>query len=216
MADITVGMPHVGKHAYFSFKEPFATQVRTILGTDDVFLELDIESVVSMVDFITKFHRDPYVSIYNAVGLSEVEYKQDLHDEIPIITFAYTNSYAQKILFKVPHNYIAEQYDPGSIVYEDRVLVISLGSLPRLLDIEGIYDDVADFIATRVGVEPVVKDVSTGNPVFLDAEEHDLREEIRKNNATVNKTLAMENEELRTALADLHERLNDMGISLAE
>lgn len=216
MADVTVRLPEVGTVAYFTFKEPFAKYITNLYNLDTGILKLEVLSITAMRDLVRLSHRDPFTDVYDKAGLGEIEYKQDLHDSIPLVTFMYRDEMDTDRLFRVPLNYIDSINETSSIEYGNRALVINLGQLPIDLDVSFIYSDVVDFIADRLGLTPELRDVTTGEINLLSQEEHDIREEIRGNTTKVRKTLATQLLETENHLQAVLTKLDEMGIVLAD
>lgn len=214
MSNVTVLLPKVNDVAYYEFKDPFDQQAKILTNSLDKRYKLRVVSVVSIVDYVTMFHRDPMMDVYNPVGLNEIEYRQDRQDDIKIVTFAYTDLNNVEHLFRVPHNYIAEVYDNGVIPYTNRTLVLNLGYLPEDLNLSYMYTDLLDLVTTMTGVSPSITDVSVGEREFVTSSDNEDREAIRRNNVTVNKTLSVQLEERNIELTEILTRLKELGISL--
>lgn len=216
MSDVTVLLPRVNDVAYFEFKDPFDSKVKIVTNSLDKRYKLTVVSVVGFDDYITQFHRDPFIDVYNPVALSDVEYRQDKNDDIKIITFAYRDVDGVDQLFKVPHNYIAAVITSGVVPYTNRTLVLNLGYLPEDLDITHIFSDVGDIVTTMLGVQPTITDISTGEREFIEPKDHTLREEVRKNTVSVKKTLAVQLREAKNDLDAYVKAVKKLGIDLSE
>ena len=77
-----------------------------------------------------------------------------------------------------------------------------------------MFSDLVDFVASRTGVTPVIKDVSVGEVSQVSQPDHEIRETIRLNSVNVHKTLAIQLEEERYMRDQLLNRLNQLGIVL--
>lgn len=215
MTTVTVAIPQVGTEAYFSFKEPLNTYVRNKYNLSGTRHKLKVITILNMKDGIRTDLRDPFTDLYDPAGLTEVQFKMDLKDEIPLISFSHTDSSGVERFIRVPLNYIAEIGDTSTVEYLNRMLVVDLGKLPSTLNLESIYQDVVDFVATRTGVTADIKDVTVGEVVLVDSDEHKHRESIRTNSVTVHKTLAIQLAEITESRDQILHRLDDLGISLA-
>ena len=216
MANITVNIPAIGTTAFFTFKDPFNKTIKSRFNTHKEKFKLKVISIVSMEDMIRSMKRDPYSEVYALASISEVDYAQDKKDQVPIITFAYTDNEAYDHFFRVPLNYIDSFESPSNVEYVNRALVLNLGKLPMELNLTSIYEDVADFVTSRLGVKPVLKDISTGEIDLIDMEEHEDRETIRVNNVIVHKTLSVQLEEMRLDFSEYVKRVGELGIILGE
>lgn len=216
MTNITVETPGIGQTAVFSFKEPFRTHIHNLLRIADDYLQLEVKSLMNMKDMIRTMKKDPFMDIYNPVGLTEIDYKTDLDDEILIIAFAWTDRDDQVRLFHVPLNYVKSISNPNSIEYIDTAIVIKLGEVPRGLDTTIFKDDILAFIKERIGVAADYYQVAVGQPTMKSTEDHEVLESIRQNSATVKVPLTVELEILREKHNGLMARLDEIGIVLGE
>ncbi len=215
MTAITVVIPSVGSEVYLGFKEPFSYQFRNKFNTNELGVKFKIVSVIDMRDSIKNDQRDPFSSIYVPVNLSEVEYKEDLLDGIPIISVSFVNKKGVEQFFRLPGNYIASVSSPSAVEYINRLTIVDLGKLPIGLDVGAFQEDLKDFIEERFGVRPSVSEVSVGAVELVDQSEHETRETVRTNSVTVFKNNATELQELRLAYDSIVDRLDDLNISLS-
>lgn len=212
--EVTVNVPAVGQESVFTFKEPFNTYIKNKYNFDSLTKKIRVISVISMRDMIRNDLRDPFTEIYSPAGLSEIDYKQDIVDSISIISFSFKDEKEVERYFRVPLNYINSIEKLSSVSYINKLLVIDLNKLPYDLDLSVHFDDIKDFIVTRIGVIPQLKEVSLGNIESIDREEADTRETIRTNLVSVHKTLAIQLEEANLRNNQILNRLQDLHISL--
>lgn len=191
-------IPQVGTKGIFVFKDPFDSFVSNMLNVDSQPLELTVVSIISMKDHILVSKRDPFTEIYTKVGLDEIEYKQDLKDEVKLITFLYIDEYDSERMFRIPANYVELKSNPSTIEYAERVIVLGLPSVPMDLDLSPIFEELKDVVSTQIGVTPTIKDVVSSALEFVTEEEHASKETIRKNNTKVFKTLSTRLSEVTT------------------
>lgn len=214
--ETSVAIPSVGVEAYFTFKEPYNLYIKNKFNINTLSTKLKVISVISMRDMIRTDLRDPFTEVYEVANLSEVDYKRDLNNNVYLISFSLRTCDGVERYLRVPINYIAEISTPSIVPYSNRIIMVDLGSLPTELELTPMFVDLIDFIATRTGVDPVVKDVSVGEVTQVDQPSHETRETIRRNSVTVHKTLAIQLEEARHAHDQLLNRLNALGIVLGE
>jgi hypothetical protein len=168
-----------------------------------------------MTDTIRSDLRDPYTTLYEPAGLSEVDYKVDLLDDVPVISFKFMDDAGVERYARCPLSYIEDISSPSSVEYMNRLIVMDLNQLPKDLDLSVFFDDLNDFVETRIGVTPVTKQIAVGEISLLDPEEHETRETIRGNLVSVYKTQAIKLQEISLAHSQLLNRLQELGISLA-
>lgn len=214
MTSITVRTPSVGTEAYFTFKEPFNSFIGNRFNITVENMRLRVISIIAMRDVIRTDLRDPYTDLYDPAGLTEVQYKLDLNNDVPLISLSFKTPDNIERYLRVPLNYISEISDDSLVEYLNRILVVDLGNLPKDFNLDAYYEDFKDFISTRIGVNPDIKDVTLGAVEFMDHNEHEVRETVRNNTVTVHKTMAIQLSEITEAHDELLNRLETLGIAL--
>lgn len=212
--ETTVAIPSVGSEAYFTFKEPYNLYIKNKFNINTLGTKLKVISVISMRDMIRTDLRDPFTEVYEVAGLSEVDYKRDLKDNVYLISFSLKTCDGVERYIRIPLNYIAEVSAPSNVEYANRILMVDLGSMPLSVNLIPLFSDLVDFVASRTGVTPVIKDVSVGEVSQVSQPDHEIRETIRLNSVNVHKTLAIQLEEERYMRDQLLNRLNQLGIVL--
>lgn len=214
MPDVTVNTPSVGLEAYFTFKNPINYYIRNKYNLNSLAVKLKVISVISMRDMIRSDLRDPFTELYDPAQLTEVDYKKDLQDNIPIISFSYTDRNGVEKYIRSPLNYIDSISNISNKEYINKLLVVDLNRLPKELDTSIFFADLADFIESRMGINPQIKEVSMGEVELVDPVEHETRETVRKNMVTVYKTQQVRLQELQLDYDQVMHRLQELGISL--
>lgn len=214
MPDITINTPSVGLEAYFTFKDPISFYIKNKFNLNSLSMKLKVISVISMKDMVRNDLRDPYTELYEPATIPEVEYKKDLIDNIPIISFSYTDRLGVERYIRSPLNYVDTISSISNIEYNNKLIIIDLNKLPNELDTSIHFSDLSDFIESRLGIVPEIKEVSVGNAELVDTVENVTRETIRKNMVTVYKTLQIRLEEAELKHDQLLQRLTALGISL--
>ena len=214
MPDVTINVPSINTEAYFKFKEPINYYLRNKHNLNSLSMKLKVVSIVSMKDMIRNYLRDPYKEIYAPAGISEVEYKKDLLDNIPIVSFSYRDYKDVEKYILSPLNYIESISSVSNKEYINKLIVIDLNRLPKEFDTTIFFTDLADFIESRIGIRPEIKEVAVGKIELISQEEHEMRETIRTNMVTVHKTLKTQLEEANLRYDQVLQRLQVLGISL--
>jgi len=214
MPDVTINVPSINTEAYFKFKEPINYYLRNKHNLNSLSMKLKVVSIVSMKDMIRNYLRDPYKEIYAPAGISEVEYKKDLLDNIPIVSFSYHDYKGVEKYILSPLNYIESISSVSNKEYINKLIVIDLNKLPKEFDTTIFFTDLADFIESRIGIRPEIKEVAVGKIELISQEEHEMRETIRTNMVTVHKTLKTQLEEANLRYDQVLQRLQVLGISL--
>lgn len=214
MPNITINAPSVGTEAYFTFKEPINYFIRNRFNVNTLAVKLKVISVISMRDMIRNDLRDPFTELYTPASIDEASYKKDLLDNIPIISFSYTDAKGIERYVRSPLNYIDSISSITNKEYINKLIVLDMNRLPSEYDLSAIFNDLASFVEGRTGIVPSIKEVSVGSVEFVDSTEHDTRETVRKNMVTVFKTLEIQLEEMTLKHDQLLSRLQTMGITL--
>lgn len=207
-------LPPIGTEAVFSFRSPFDVYIKNILGKEEAEIKLEVNSIASMKDYIKLSHRDPFTDIYNPVGLSELIYKEDLKNEVPIVTFLYRDDFNMERLFRVPFSYVENCSNQSTVEYSNRGIYLSLPPLPVNLSIDATFPDIVDLIEDKLGVTVNISEVSTGEVTSVSLEEHKVREKIRRKTGSVYKSNYTLRKEAEVELTAIKERLDELGIVL--
>lgn len=212
--DVSIQTPSVGMISYFTFKEPINTYFKNKFNLDSLTIKLKVISIISMRDMIRNDLRDPFSEIYVPAGLSELEYKKDLRDEIAIISFSFVDIQGITKFCRCPINYVQSIADISNKEYINKMIVLDMNRLPSDLDTTVFFGDLADFIESRLGIAPAIKEVNIGDVEFVSPDEHSVRETVRTNMVTVHKTLSTQLEEANLRYDQMVQRLQDLNISL--
>lgn len=215
MPEVTVAVPSIGQICYVQFKEPMHTALTNKFNLPTLNIKVKVLSIMTMGDMIKYDHKDPFSNIYLPAGISELDYRNDLRNNVYIISFLYVDVYGAEQNIRSPLSYIQAFSDVSNIEYMNRLLVIDLNRLPVDIDLSLYFIDIADFIKTRIGTTPSVKEVSVGNVEFVDRVEHSTRETVRTNMVTVHKTLSTQLNEINLKHTEVMNRLQVLGISLS-
>lgn len=215
MPEITIGPLEINQESYFTFKEPVNTHLKNKYNLDSLTIKLKVVSIISMRDTLRNDLRDPYTEIYAPAGISEVDYKKDLIDHISIISFSYTDIQNIERFIRVPLNYIDSVANLTNVEYINKIIAIDLNKLPVDLDTTLFFTDLSDFISSRLGITPQIKEIGIGNILLVTPIEHTTRETVRTNAITVFKTLSTQLAETNLKHDQLLLRLQALNISLA-
>ncbi len=142
---------------------------------------------MSMKDLIANNFIDPFTAVYQPAGLTEVDYKEDLLDDIPIVSFSGMVGDTE-VLYRVPLNYVSDLPPDGDIVYRNKAIVLDLGILPEKTDLSIHNQDLAEYALSKYGVFPQVKEVEVGPATYVAPEQSAVNELVRINSATQRET----------------------------
>jgi hypothetical protein len=214
MQTVTVTCPTIGLEAYFTFKEPMTRSLQNRLGVSSSQILLKVSAINEIKEMLQSELRDPFLEAYGPAGIEQAQYNQDLIDNIQILTFKYTTPSGAIKYVRVPMTYVTGYDSVVDIAYLSKTLVVDLGPQYQDLDLTPLHPDLVDFIASRTGITPTLKEVSIGEVSKITSEEHALRESLRTNTITVRKTVSAELEELRLKYQNLTTRLQQLNIAL--
>lgn len=214
MPDVTINTPSVGMISYFTFKEPINTYFKNKFNLDSMTVKLKVISIISMRDMIRNDLRDPFTELYVPAGLTELDYKKDLRDEIAIISFSFVDIQGVQKFCRCPINYVESIANISNKEYINKMIVLDLNRMPSDLDTTIFFTDLADFIESRLGIVPAIKEVNIGDVEFVTPDEHVTRETVRTNMVTVHKTLSTQLQEANLRYDQVIQRLQDLNITL--
>lgn len=214
MQTVTITCPTIGLEAYFTFKEPVARSLQNRLGVNVSQILLKVSAINEIKEMLQSELRDPFLEAYSPAGIEQAQYNQDLIDNLQILTFKFTAPNGSVRYVRVPMTYVSGYDSVVDIVYLNKTLVVDLGPQHQDLDLTAVHDDLIDFVKTRLGITPMLKEVSIGDVVKITSEEHALREALRAGEVTVHKTNSVELEELRLKYHNLTTRLQQLNIAL--
>lgn len=214
MQSVTITCPTIGLEAYFTFKEPLARSLQNRLGVSASQILLKVSAINEIREMLQSELRDPFLEAYSPAGIEQSQYDQDLIDNIQVLTFKYTTPSGGVKYVRVPMTYVAGYDSVVEIIYLSKTLVLDLGPQYQDLDLTSSHADLIDFFKTRTGITPMLKEVAIGEVSKITSEEHLMRESVRVQGITVNKTVTTELEELRVKYQNLVTRLQQLNIAL--
>lgn len=212
--ETSVQTPSVGLIAYFNFKEPFNTYFKNKFNLQSLTTKLKVVSIIDMRDMIRSDLRDPYSELYIPAGITEVDYKKDLRDNVNIISFSFVDLNGIEKYIRCPINYVDSILNTSNIEYLNKVIVLDLNRLPIDVNTSVFFKDLSDFIESRLGIVPKIKEVNIGDVEFVTPDEHNVRETVRSNMITVHKTLSTQLQEANLRYDQIVQRLQTLEISL--
>lgn len=146
---------------------------------------------------------DPLESIYEAVGLTEETMLEHINEKVPVITFVRENG---DYLY-VPAVYIKSSPPIDGVIYQQFMLVSTLGLLPRNHDFDLLVSDITSFIQDRTGIKPNVKVVKNSAPTMVDRVKDEELRNMMLNNKYVSKPYMTQNTELVILNNELSDRI---------
>jgi hypothetical protein len=203
---VTVNQPFVGSEGLYGFKDPFYQYLSQKFGTDINNVILKIEGVTSLKDILVNNNVDPYLDIYQPLGISDIQYRFDASNNVPIVTFLYKRELDQT-LFRVPLSFISKIAGDDSILYKQTIVQIDLGNLPSNLDVSVMFNDIANYITSVYGVSnPNITLQYGSGSELVSPIDYASREAIRGNTKTVQETCLVKYNKLLILYNDLRDK----------
>ena len=193
-------IPQIGSKGKFTFASPYDT----ILSQDQEYTVSGIRSIKDIEDS----EEEPFRTIYEQVGLTENDFSNDVRNNIPIIILVTTGN----LYISLPANRIITQPDITGIKYQEKILAISLGSLPVDYDTSMLEDIINSDVYAASGIESVCKIIPSSAVHIMSKESHDLYIALINNRATVTKsykTRYLETLELLNKMTTLNQDLQN-------
>lgn len=193
-------IPQIGSKGKFTFASPYDA----ILSQDQEYTVSGIRSIKDIEDS----EEEPFRTIYEQVGLTENDFSNDVRNNIPIIILVTTGN----LYISLPANRIITQPDITGIKYQEKILAISLGSLPIDYDTSMLEDIISSDVYAASGIESVCKIIPSSAVHIMSKESHDLYIALINNRATVTKsykTRYLETLELLNKMTALNQDLQN-------
>jgi len=118
----------------------------------------------------------PYDTIYKPLDLTKTEILDDINKRIPIITLT---SEDNRHIY-IPADMIISIPKITGHLYQETVITIPLGAIPKSLDLSVLCNDIKAYVKDRIGIISPVKVVPTSSTTLLTETEHHKYEAIRK------------------------------------
>lgn len=189
-------VPPIHSQGIFSLSAPF----------DAYLSQTEPVKVVAVRSLIELKDDDPLKNIYESVGLTKVDMLSDVDNEVPIVTFLRQNG----DYVYVPASHISEAPPVVGKIYQERLLVATLGLLPEYYDFDLLKNDLAAFIKDRLGVEPSVDVVKNSAPMVVDNMMDSQLTAQRDNNKIVRKSYCTRYVEAEETITKLTLRLQEV------
>jgi len=183
--------PTVGMKGALTVQPPFDTKI----FERAVYTCIAVETLQGMV----ASEQDPLTDIYQAAGLTEAQFDQDVADGVKVLSF---QSYDGELL-KIPNRYVLAMPDPSGVPYSLTMLGIALSAIPETLDLGPLKDDIHQLVLRRIGVESDVKEITYGPVTLVLQADHDVLNTVRQNNMMNQKSYLRQIETLQAQLSAL-------------
>lgn len=126
---------------------------------------------------------DPYEYYYKPLNISEEDYKQDVAAGAAIVSLK-----GEEGIQYIPDTYILSYPESGLADYNHVVLSVSLGVVPKRLNLQAVKDEISQMVSQLIGVKGVVKIHTAPVNEVLTIKEGQALEKVRKGNSVHSNT----------------------------
>jgi len=135
-----MAVPTIGAKGCISVQAPFDT----LVSPTRMYQVYSIRLIQDMIGN----NEDPLNEIYIPVGLTSVEYNQDLDDRVSIITFIGDGNE----VLHIPESYVNSYPSVNGVIYQSKAIAINIGPIPENEDINYLITEIRDLIHSHTGI----------------------------------------------------------------
>jgi hypothetical protein len=165
-------LPSIDTAGSFKLKTPFDK----LITPNTVYT---CRSIRSINDYLA-LGEQVFEKFYEPLDVDVELYQDDLKNNVKIVSLqAGTGEWVY-----VPASFIEEAPNNNGVKYVPIVLGVSLGAIPDTFNLESIIAQFKELTLNTLGIESEVKAVVVNHPAYLDHDEHERLEAVRKNKIT--------------------------------
>ena len=169
-------IPPINTEGKFIFKEPFLSKYKS----DVVYKVVGVRTIEEMYEA----QEDPFEYVYKFHGLSEAEFKDDLQNSVPIVTFTKTGL----DFYYIPASYIESTPMLSGHRYREYMIGIKLPKLPVGTETDAILQILSDDVRDALGVHTEAKIIPSSSEILLDDIENEKMKRLLENSKKVYKS----------------------------
>ena len=169
-------IPPINTEGKFIFKEPFLSKYKS----DVVYKVVGVRTIEEMYEA----QEDPFEYVYKFNGLSETDFKDDLQNSVPIVTFTKTGL----DFYYIPASYIESTPMLSGHRYREYMIGIKLPKLPVGTETEAILQILSDDVRDALGVHTEAKIIPSSSEILLDDIENEKMKRLLENSKKVYKS----------------------------
>lgn len=169
-------IPPINTEGKFIFKEPFLSKYKS----DVVYKVVGVRTIEEMYEA----QEDPFEYVYKFHGLSETEFKDDLQNSVPIVTFTKTGL----DFYYIPASYIESTPMLSGHRYREYMIGIKLPKLPVGTETDAILQILSDDVRDALGVHTEAKIIPSSSEILLDDIENEKMKRLLENSKKVYKS----------------------------
>lgn len=191
-------LPRVGDFGFYSFVDAFVS-----------FSNLKLKCLkVSKISELTK-DVNVYKEVYLANELNESIYEEHLEIDEPIALFELTDGDERYI----PVSFINSLVKTSSVLYQEKMLLVNLGILPKDLNIEHLKNEISLLASNLVGKDHEISEIYDDVEELITEEKHKELEDIRLVNVSRSENPYKEIARLKEEVEQL--KIENLGLSNA-
>ena len=169
-------IPPINTAGKIIFKEPFLSKYKS----DVVYKVVGVRTIEEMYEA----QEDPFEYVYKFHGLSETEFKDDLQNSVPIVTFTKTGL----DFYYIPASYIESTPMLSGHRYREYMIGIKLPKLPVGTETDAILQILSDDVRDALGVHTEAKIIPSSSEILLDDIENEKMKRLLENSKKVYKS----------------------------
>lgn len=169
-------IPPINTEGKFIFKEPFLSKYKS----DVVYKVVGVRTIEEMYEA----QEDPFEYVYKFHGLTEIDFKDDLQNSVPIVTFTKTGL----DFYYIPASYIESTPMLSGHRYREYMIGIKLPKLPVGTETDAILQILSDDVRDALGVHTEAKIIPSSSEILLDDIEDEKMRRLLENSKKVYKS----------------------------
>lgn len=169
-------IPPINTEGKFIFKEPFLSKYKS----DVVYKVVGVRTIEEMYEA----QEDPFEYVYKFHGLTEIDFKDDLQNSVPIVTFTKTGL----DFHYIPASYIESTPMLSGHRYREYMIGIKLPKLPVGTETDAILQILSDDVRDALGVHTEAKIIPSSSEILLDDIEDEKMRRLLENSKKVYKS----------------------------
>lgn len=154
--------------------------------------EYTVNSIRNLLD-LDRSGEKPFETIYKPLGLTDIDFKNDVDNNIPICVF--TTEGCE--FFYVPVNRILSLPITAGVKYRETVLALSLGNIPVDMNLELVKQSILEIVLATTGIETSVNEIPASTTVLIDYEQDKVFKSILNSKKTMNSSYLTKYNELQ-------------------
>lgn len=191
-------IPPIGSTGIFKVNAPFNDTIKDTINHTCV--------AIRRLSDLLNSGLDPFNDYYFLNGLTEEKYKEDITDNVCIVSLQTANGN----WFYVPSSFIISYPIVGGVAYNSIALMLNIGAIPDALNISFLRNTLVDMTESIIGIRPTIYTVATAEQTMVNEQAHDLAEMARLSKITKTTTdyselikVRNENTELKNKISTL-------------